>query len=159
MSALSHNLHRACAHTLKTATATALRQSTITTTTTTSLSLISSASPRLALLATNSFSTTAAAAVSGYEWSRPLRCLRCDQPGHRVRDCPNPKRCYNCGEEGHDARNCSKPMTCHRCGDEGHRAIDCPKRSVIPKCTYCADQHETEDCPHAKDAAKIRGAS
>lgn len=151
MSALSHNLHRACAHTLKTA---ALRQSA---TTTSSLITRSSSSPRLPAAVAAPFTTTAVA--RGTEWARPLRCLRCDQPGHRVKDCPNPKRCYNCGQEGHDARSCTHPVMCHRCGEDGHIALNCPSKATIPKCTYCGDKHPADQCPHAKDEARIRGAA
>lgn len=137
MSGLSQNLHRACAHTLKTA----VRQSALATTTT----ITRSVAPCTARLAVTSFSTTHSALGNG-QFGRPMRCLRCDQPGHRARDCTQPKACYNCQEPGHDAKDCTKPVKCYICGQGGHTMARCPEKGTIPHCKICGERHDTQAC-------------
>ena len=38
---------------------------------------------------------------------------------------PSPGRCYKCQEPGHRARECSKIPICFRCGKPGHISTEC----------------------------------
>lgn len=64
-----------------------------------------------------------------------VKCVNCDEVGHRVRDCdkirPDRFACRNCKESGHTAAECPNPRSaegveCKRCSEIGHFAKDCP---------------------------------
>lgn len=52
------------------------------------------------------------------------RCYRCNDTGHKSRDCDREKDqlgCYNCKEKGHLVRDCpTKVDVCFACNLEGH---------------------------------------
>jgi hypothetical protein len=89
--------------------------------------------------------------------SKSLTRIRCNQPGHFARDCPEKPagggltgECYNCGQVGHNKADCTNPRverafngTCNACQVEGHAARDCPSQ----KCKLC-DQpgHKALNC-------------
>lgn len=50
---------------------------------------------------------------------------------YRVREAPRLTHCYRCQEEGHKFRNCKgvdRSKDCRRCGNPGHFAKDCGAR-------------------------------
>ncbi|KAJ6135334.1 zinc knuckle transcription factor [Penicillium capsulatum] len=99
-----------------------------------------------------------------------IKCVNCDEPGHRLRDCPEPRLnkggCRNCGSEEHHAKDCPEPRSlagveCRKCNDSkcfnhsatevlgdytkhffavGHFAKDCPNESVIRTCRNCGSE-------------------
>ena len=66
---------------------------------------------------------------SGGDSKAPIRCYRCGESGHHIRDCKSDeKKCYKCGKAGHLSIDCKgKSVTCYNCGEEGHIRPQCPK--------------------------------
>ena len=85
-----------------------------------------------------------------------------DEPGHRVRDCPNertfgkpraPRECKICSSTEHLAKDCDQRqvMTCRNCNQEGHKAADCdqpraPRDPATIQCRNC-DECESPNFP------------
>ena len=100
--------------------------------------------------------------------NKALNCLKCRQPGHKMRDCLEnksaPDYCYNCGEEDHSTKQCPMPFTnyahalCFICNTKGHLASACPKndRGVYPNggcCHYCGSiKHLARNCRPTQSA-------
>ena len=98
--------------------------------------------------------------------NKALNCLKCRQPGHKMRECPEnkvtPEYCYNCGEVDHSTKQCPMPFTnyahalCFICNTKGHLASACPKndRGVYPNggcCHYCGSiKHLARNCRPAQ---------
>lgn len=140
MSAVTHNLSlaRACAHSVKT---------TVCCSSTTALKTTNSLAVR-AFSSSTSVAFRKTDAALGVGRAPVMMCLRCNQPGHRAKECHMPKACYNCGKPGHDAVNCPTPRKCYRCGQPGHTMAVCPQRWTTPHCNVCGGEHEPVDCPH-----------
>ena len=53
-------------------------------------------------------------------------CLRCGSKEHLAREC-SIIRCHKCGEEGHHIKECPNEVLCSICGANGHSYRKCPK--------------------------------
>lgn len=115
------------------------------------------------------FERGAGYAASSSVNNKSLNCLKCRQPGHKMRDCPEnkvaPEYCYNCGEVDHSTKQCPMPFTnyahalCFICNTKGHLASACPKndRGVYPNggcCHYCGSiKHLGRNCRPTQSAS------
>lgn len=94
-----------------------------------------------------------------------IKCVNCDQPGHRVRDCPEPRKdrfaCRNCGQSGHKASECTEPRSadnveCRHCNEKGHFAKDCPTKP-LETCRNCGEEgHRSKECTNAPNPAMMQ---
>lgn len=78
----------------------------------------------------------------GKDWNRwrikeveqLIKCYKCNQVGHMVRDCKKTEdTCYKCGEEGHKRADCQNPEKCYLCNSTGHKAesMRCPQYRTL----------------------------
>ena len=76
----------------------------------------------------------------------------CEIPTKFHRDYKEkPTRCFKCQEYGHKAKNCQRKPRCQRCGNE-HSTADCPQDPTleVPRCLHCSGEHPTGDKKCAK---------
>lgn len=61
---------------------------------------------------------------------------------HFVKEFVNTLRCLNCQQYGHKATNCSSHHTCARCAGN-HKTTDCQKK-VSYRCVNCVESNRTK---------------
>ena len=120
--------------------------------------------------------------VSNYNWgaaglgnlrrpvSEPLRCFKCNEPGHIAAQCQAGVQsrsstlvCFQCNQPGHFKRDCPQTVpskfiqewtapkevsrvTCFRCNNVGHRATEC-RTDITKDCSFCQKKgHVMNDC-------------
>lgn len=74
--------------------------------------------------------------------NRPRRCFRCFGYGHVRADCKGPDRsaldlCIRCGEPGHKLKECTKTPMCCLCTAAGHSPVD-----HIPGSAKCRERKQ-----------------
>ena len=62
----------------------------------------------------------------------PLTCWKCDEMGHKKKDCVKLLFCVNCGQEGHVVSKCRQPLNenCNYCNIMGHVVENCLYRRI-----------------------------
>ena len=91
-------------------------------------------------------------------------CLRCGDPGHFMKDCPQ-MTCYKCHKSGHFAKNCTESYisnvknntpsdqdVCRRCKEPGHWAKNCTQ---VQKCYSCGTPgHISRECTEPRNYSR-----
>ncbi|KAI9823156.1 MAG: hypothetical protein M1832_002599 [Thelocarpon impressellum] len=95
-----------------------------------------------------------------------VKCMNCNEVGHRVRDCPqervDPSACRNCKKEGHQSTECPEPRSaegveCKRCSQTGHFAKDCPDAPADRGCRNCGKEgHMAKECEEPRNPANVQ---
>ncbi|KAG7164125.1 uncharacterized protein LOC121872019 [Homarus americanus] len=75
-----------------------------------------------------------------------VRCTRCKQYGHMVKECPRVPHCHLCSGTDHIYRHQCPDNCCFRCGGNPH--MFCPDTANSLTCSLCGYKgHRKELCP------------